>query len=481
MNQIWRLDHLYWIRNEKGQRVKFKANPVQCDLYINRHCLEIILKSRQHGVTTYYCILGLDEALFKDNFASGIIAHNRDDAQAFFKDKVKYAYDNLDPRVKAILPTADTDSANMLRFSNGSSIRVGTSLRSGTFQRLHISEFGKVCAKFPEKADEIVSGALNTVHAGQSISIESTAEGNSGHFYDYCMTAQKKAKLGTKLSDLDFKFFFFPWWKDKRNQIPRDEILFSEADQKYFDELEAKHKVFLSDDQKAWYVKKAETQKELMKREHPSTPEEAFEAAIEGAYFAKEMHHVYKERRICSVPYNPDYPVDTWWDIGRDMMSVWFVQEIIPDEIRVIDYWARPGESIKSAAQMLKEKKYKYGFHWAPHDMGVHSLSDGEDRKTKAARDYGLVFEIADKLAKDDQRDAARDLLAKCWFDEEKTKAEGVRSLENYRRLWNDKKQDWESEAFHDWASHGADAYMTGAVSYKKRNSIFGKVGRTSL
>ena len=70
--------------------------------------------------------------------------------------------------------------------SNNSSIRVGTSLRSGTLQYLHISEYGKLCAQFPEKAREVRTGALNTVQAGQVVFIESTAEGQEGHFFDLC-------------------------------------------------------------------------------------------------------------------------------------------------------------------------------------------------------------------------------------------------------------------------------------------------------
>ena len=61
----------------------------------------------------------------------------------------------------------EKDAADELLFSNNSSIRVGVSMRSGTLQYLHISEYGQVCARFPEKAREIRTGALNTVQAGQ--------------------------------------------------------------------------------------------------------------------------------------------------------------------------------------------------------------------------------------------------------------------------------------------------------------------------
>ncbi len=107
----------------------------------------------------------------------------------------------------------NTDSARELLFPNNSSIRVGTSLRSGTLNYLHISEYGKLCAQTPIKAKEVKSGALNTVEAGQIIAIESTAEGRSGHFYDLCQDSQKDELAGKTLTPLDYKFHFFPWWR----------------------------------------------------------------------------------------------------------------------------------------------------------------------------------------------------------------------------------------------------------------------------
>ena len=86
-------------------------------------------------------------------------------------------------------------------------------MRSGTLQYLHISEYGQLCAKFPDKAREVRTGALNTVQAGQIVFIESTAEGREGHFYDLCEEAQAKQRMGTPLTPLDFKFNFFPWFR----------------------------------------------------------------------------------------------------------------------------------------------------------------------------------------------------------------------------------------------------------------------------
>ena len=67
-----------------------------------------------------------------------------------------------------------SDTAELV-FDNGSNVSVGTSMRGGTLQYLHISEYGKISAKYPDKAKEIKSGSFNAVKAGQFIFVESTA------------------------------------------------------------------------------------------------------------------------------------------------------------------------------------------------------------------------------------------------------------------------------------------------------------------
>ena len=101
-----------------------------------------------------------------------------------------------------------------LLLSNNSSIRVSTSHRSGTLNYLHVSEYGWTCAKQPEKAQEVRTGALNTLQQEQVAFIESTAEGQEGHFYELCSQSKSKQRKGTPLTPLDFKFHFFPWWRN---------------------------------------------------------------------------------------------------------------------------------------------------------------------------------------------------------------------------------------------------------------------------
>lgn len=53
-----------------------------------------------------------------------------------------------------------------------------------------------------------------------------------------------------------------------------------------------------------------------MKREFPSTPEEAFETSNEGAYYSKQITKARIKGRIRKVYYDANVPVHTAWDLG---------------------------------------------------------------------------------------------------------------------------------------------------------------------
>jgi N-methylhydantoinase B/oxoprolinase/acetone carboxylase alpha subunit len=161
-----------------------------------RHGFDIVLKARQKGFTTVIQLDMLDDCLFVPNTAAGVIAHNLRTRRRSSRTRSSSLTTSC-PMSSGNMVSATSDTVRSLKFSNGSSIRVGTSLRSGTLQRLHVSEYGKLCAKFPEKAREVKSGAFNTVQAGQRITVESTAEGHAGHFYEMTKAAQDEQARAT--------------------------------------------------------------------------------------------------------------------------------------------------------------------------------------------------------------------------------------------------------------------------------------------
>jgi hypothetical protein len=454
----WRLNNLYYIVDKQGSKIIFNMNWAQKELYDNVWYCNIVLKARQLGISTFICLLFLDRCLFNSNISAGIIAHTVEDAQALFR-RVKVAYDGLPDEIKGVI-TAENDTAQMLKFSNGSSIRVGTSLRSSTFQYLHISEFGKICAKYPDKAQEIVTGSLNTVAPGQYIFIESTAEGRSGYFFDMCKRAQQDKESNKDLSELDFKFHFFPWYKEKSYRIGNTFSLTNEL-RDYFQHLD-NLKINLDYEQKAWYAIKENTQQDDMRREYPSTPEESWEVSHEGLYYSKQMTLVRAEKRICNVYHDEKLPVFTAWDLGfNDSTSIWIFQ-LYNKEIRILEYIEGSGESLAHWLSVLKSKEYNYEKHLAPHDIMVHEYSSGMTRQA-SARKLGMNLVPVQKLEIIPGIDQVRSLLNRCWFDEKKC-AKGIKALDNYKKDWDERNATWRSQPLHNWASHGSDAFRTLAV-----------------
>ena len=52
----WRLNNLYYIKDKQGAKILFKPNWAQQQL-LKPHYLNIILKARQLGVTTFHALL----------------------------------------------------------------------------------------------------------------------------------------------------------------------------------------------------------------------------------------------------------------------------------------------------------------------------------------------------------------------------------------------------------------------------------------
>lgn len=469
-DQEWRMRNLYKIKDKEGNVVDFEPNWAQLSL-LRAHNLNIVLKARQLGITTYHALLFLDTCLFNPNTNAAIVADSKDIAREIFVDKVKFAYDNL-PEFVRHMCCAYRDNVHEMRFANGSVFRVATSLRGGTLQLLHITEFAKVCQENPTKANEIISGALNAVQAGQFVCIESTARGRDGHFYNLCKSARSAEDSGTILGKLDWKIWFFPWWKHPDYVLNSINVLINKENEEYFESLESKD-IILSPEQKAWYIKKMQTQGEYMKREYPSTPEEAFETANEGYYFAKIISIARQERRICHLPYDDNAKTYTAWDIGiSDSTAIWVFQ-LVGKEVHCIDYYENSGEAVAHYVKWLKEKPYIYEKHFMPHDAASRSAQSG---KSLADIARGLGFKI-DIIPRDTNEmfgiECLRNMLPRFFFDQHKCD-KGIKAIEAFRKEWNEKLGCYREKSCHDWASHGSKALIYCAEAVQRTGSSAG-------
>jgi hypothetical protein len=455
---------------DDGLVLPFIPNAAQRQLLNGLHYRNIILKARQLGFTTLIVVVFLDATLFGvRNTRAGIVAHTDDAAKAIFRDKVKFAYLNLPDDLRTLMPLA-RDSADELLFAhNNSSIRVSTSMRSGTLQFLHVSEFGKICAKFPQRADEVVTGSIPALAGDGMLFIESTAEGRDGHFFKMCERSQQVNALGRPLTAKEYKFNFFAWWKAREYTVNPDGVTISRQEHEYFDQIEAENGCVITPGQRAWWIETRDNdfsgQDEKMWQEYPSTPKEAFQQSAAGCYYAIQMTAARKQGRIGRVPHTDGYPVFSFWDIGNsDGTAVWLVQPV-GNEYRAVAFfegWGEPyAHFVKQLTDWAAQHGAIYGGHYLPHD-GAHERQgmDNNHSPRQMLEQLGLRnVEIVDRVNELQYGiQATRDLLGQCRFDEQACK-EGIAHLDQYKKRWNATVGAWADTPLKDEHTEAADAF----------------------
>lgn len=195
---------------------------------------------------------------------------------------------------------------------------------------------------------------------------------------------------------------------------------------------------------------------------------------VEGAYYTKWMQEAKEKGRITGVPHETSLPVHTWWDLGiGDSMAIGFFQRI-GKEWHMVDYYENSGEGIDFYVKVLRDKGYVYGEHWAPHDIEVRELTNGKTRK-ETAKALGIDFKVVPDLPVDDGINAVRMRFNQLWFDEKKC-AQFLNAVKQYRKEWDEKRNEFKNKPYHDWTSHAADMFRYWAVTEKRADA--GKVFR---
>lgn len=212
----------------------------------------------------------------------------------------------------------------------------------------------------------------------------------------------------------------------------------------------------------------ADARKMMSEDEFAQEYECSFEAAVKGAYYAKELAAAEADEpsRIGIVPYDPRLPVHTSWDLGMaDSTVLWFFQ-VHGRETRVIDVLKGEGVALDWYAKRLQERGYLYGNHYLPHDVEVRELGTGKSRK-EVLEALGIRVTVCPNIPVADGIQAVRMLLSTCWFDKTKCK-EGIEALRMYRREYDEKRQEFRNSPLHDWTSHYADSFRYFAVGHRE-------------
>jgi hypothetical protein len=470
----WRMSHLYYITNKHGEKVLFKSNDEQLQLLdaLKTHDKHIILKARQLGMTTLIALHMLDSVLFEEDINALIITHGLDESAKIMVGKIHYAFDNLHSELKKLAPVAKRNTEELVIAHNGgkspSSVRVSTSGRSGTYQMLHISEFGKICAKYPEKAREIITGALPAAEKGQ-VFIESTAEGQAGRFYEMSMEALSNQRQDKPLNPRDYQFHFFDW-HNHANYVQQEQEAIGIEQRAYFDALRDNHGIELSQQQKYWYCATEKHLQNDMKREYPSYPEEAFEQAVEGAVYGKQFAMVDKQQRIMDLAYDAISPVYTAWDIGHsDDTVIWWYQVKQGGWIDIIDYYECNQEDANHYAKVILEKPYRYAKHHLPHDAeNKNGLNTKSSRQLLSDAGVQNIIIIPRSESINSDISFCRTRFEQVRFKKCDSVMQGVKRLRNYQYAWNDKYGRWSDTPLHNNASHAADAFRYMLISLPK-------------
>lgn len=203
----------------------------------------------------------------------------------------------------------------------------------------------------------------------------------------------------------------------------------------------------------------------------------SFDAAIPGSIWGDSIRQVEARDGITDFAINPDAPVFTGWDLGRtDSTAIWFYQWH-GDVLAVIDYYESSFEEIPEYVEVLQRKRDEYGIHyathWLPHDarprrLGMGGKSILQQFNDCAREDAGLgrFAIIQSKLDVQEGIQAARATFKIAKFHKTRC-VKGLRALRHYHRQYDDEKKKFEDVPFHDWASHGSDAWRYVSLSWE--------------
>jgi hypothetical protein len=196
----------------------------------------------------------------------------------------------------------------------------------------------------------------------------------------------------------------------------------------------------------------------------------SFNAAILGAFYAREMVNVRREGRIAEIDADPERPVHRAWDIGvKDDTSIWWFQ-VVGTQVFILDCYSASGVGLDHFASVIEQKRKETGWQdgtdFVPHDARVKEWGTGRTR-VETMQGYGLRPQVVSLASKLDGINAARKTLARCVFHS-RCEEVGISALEQYRREWDDDKKAFKQSEVHDWTSHLADAFRYLAMAWRE-------------
>lgn len=270
------MNHLYKIKTKNRKLVQYKRNLAQENYASRKGLRNIVLKARQLGFSTEGLIDLLDDTITVPNTNSAIVAHERDKVVKLF-EIVKRAFDSMPDQLR---PKVSFDNRNELYFPElDSKIYVTLDTRGETVHNLHWSEVA-----FTKDAENKAASTFASVPKGGKITLESTANGMGGYFFEEW-----------ELAGSEFKKHFYNWLWDKDYFEPTDkditELLseYTPLAVRYGLIHDMYERFGLSKEQFNFYIKQVYRNKHLIVQEYPTTALEAFLAAGRNVFHISDL------------------------------------------------------------------------------------------------------------------------------------------------------------------------------------------------
>ena len=199
-----------------------------------------------------------------------------------------------------------------------------------------------------------------------------------------------------------------------------------------------------------------------------------FNAAVAGAYYAKEITKARNDGRIKSVPYDTALKVHTVWDLGiGPNLAVGFYQKFA-NEVRMIDFeQGAEGDALPEMIAKIQAKGYVYGHHFAPFDINSKEIATGKTR-LDTARGLGIDFDEVPDIGVEAGIEKGKLFFSKLWINDPGIPApmgqpmKGVPywldAISQYKEAYDEDKKVYLGKPIHDWTSHPSDVNRYAAL-----------------
>ena len=326
-NPILYIEKFMRVVNKSGKLVPFKLNPQQKYLLDNIDKYNIVLKSRQLGISTLSAAYSIYLALTSANTTCLLMSYSIDSATGIF-EKLKQLYNDLPNALKVPLIA---NNKKELKFINGSRIIVCTCgnkdvARGLTIKFAHLSEV----AFMKDSVNKQLLAIEQSLTPNGKIILESTANGLN-YFSEIWNKAERKESM--------YKPFFFNWIDDK--------VMFADEYKMFADRYIEIHKKYptkeeLTDterklrsqgatlEQLVWRrLKIANSSEESFAQEFPCNPIEAFVSTGSNVFSPKLIHerlqYIHEVKPIKNKPIGLPVSLVSW--LGHEL-TLWDIPKI---------------------------------------------------------------------------------------------------------------------------------------------------------